>query len=126
MPPRKTDTEPSLRRALRDVPSEYLFCRDLRHAWEVEADYHVSTVATKYEVIRVLRCSRCGCLRQDAFQPSRGEGLVRVACRYSYPADYLLTGKNVPRGNKPVSVIRAEQYRRVLTSLATEKNGEER
>ena len=48
---------------LRELPDEYLACRDLRHAWE-ELGYFRERGGGG-AIIRKLQCLRCGTLRRD-------------------------------------------------------------
>lgn len=108
----------SLAEALQELPDKWLACRDMRHAWLVEEDFHV-TVATgrrPQEIKRLLVCMRCAVEREETYHPVQGNGLERVHSHYRYPSGYQLKG--VPRGNKPSWMVQQEQYRRSMTKMA--------
>lgn len=100
--------------ALMTLPDNYLMCRDVKHAWDVTDELHVTkNVGSKIkEVARLLTCLRCGMTRKDVFLPT-AHGLEKVGMSYpDKPEGYGITG--VPRGNKPSLLVQAEQYRRVV------------
>lgn len=107
---------------VQDLPDNWLMCRDIRHAWEVTEDFHVtkSKGSTVQEIRRVLTCPRCTAQRVERHHVTKW-GLEKVAQHYVYPEDengqkYQLHG--VPRGVKPSFIIQGEQYRRVMEKLA--------
>lgn len=68
-----------------DIPSEYLICRDLGHAWAP----HDVKISRKYgEIHRVLKCRQCPTQRTQVL--SIDGGLKRN--KYDYPEHYTLRG----------------------------------
>lgn len=108
----------NLANALTQLPDAWVMCRDMRHAWEVLVDFHVtaSKGRTPHEVRRELICARCKTVRKEAYHPTRYHGLEKVSQHYAYPEDYQITG--VPRGVKPSWIIQQEQYRRAMERIS--------
>lgn len=104
--------------ALHELPDTWLMCRDVRHAWSVENDFHVTsqTPKTIQEIRRSLVCLRCGVLRNEVYIPTRFGGLEKTHSSYVYPQGYQIRG--VPRGVKPQALVQSEQYRRTLSKVA--------
>lgn len=111
----------ALSNALMDLPDEWVICRDMRHAWEVENDFHVTAGNKRMirEVQRILSCLRCRTERTETYHLATNGGLEKVHQRYTYPDHYQLKG--VPRGNKPSSIIQAEQFRRAMDRVTSAK-----
>lgn len=107
----------SLRDQLRKKPTHFIQCRDMRHAWSVEVDYHVLNVEEVGEkhlyIGRTLKCMRCETLRVEEYV-NRREGLEKLGQTYKYPSDYELVA--VPRGVKPHWAIHSELFRRAMAS----------
>lgn len=112
----KRDSE-ALAEALMDLPENWLMCRDMRHAWQIQEDFHVekNKGKTAQTVKRTLTCLRCSTLRTEHYLMER-LGLNKVAQNYTYPEDYQMKG--IPRGNKPSSIIQGEQFRRTMEKVA--------
>ena len=106
-----------LANALQDLEDNWLMCRDMRHAWEIEVDFHVATqIGTKVKHLRrTLVCLRCGTERNERYIMTRS-GVEKETQSYSYPDGYQLEG--IPRGVKPSSIVQAEQYRRAMEKVA--------
>lgn len=105
-----------LANALMELPDEWVMCRDMRHAWGVKENFHVTQGGKRLqEIERVLICSRCETLRVETYNLTRS-GMEKVRQHYEYPDHYQIKG--VPRGNKPQSMVQAEQYRRVMEAIA--------
>lgn len=103
--------------ALTTLPDNWIMCRDMRHAWEVDEDFHVTkgqglNIAS---VRRTLVCVRCETLRVEKYHSLKW-GLEKVAQHYVYPDNYQIHG--VPRGVKPSFIIQGEQYRRAMSRIA--------
>ena len=100
---------------LAKLPDTYVDCRDMRHAWRVQNDFHVvkqTQVGRKVtHVGRNLRCRRCPTIRNEVYL-IRANGLEKISQSYSYPEDYMLPG--VPRGVKPSWIVQQEQFRRAM------------
>lgn len=108
---------------VQELPENWLMCRDVRHAWEVTTDYHVTKQkGTKVqEIRRTLTCLRCQCERHERYHITTW-GLDKVGQVYKHPEGYVIHG--VPRGVKPSYIIQGEHYRRVMEKLAeAQKSG---
>jgi hypothetical protein len=106
-----------LANALMDLPDDWVMCRDMRHAWHVMEDFHVSKNRghSIQELNRTLICMRCTTLRIEVYHSGRF-GLDKVRQHYTYPDNYQIKG--VPRGVKPQSIVQNEQYRRAMERAA--------
>lgn len=115
----------ALSEGLQRLPDNWIMCRDMRHAWSVEENFHVEpsqSVGRKLQAVRrVLVCMRCETRRVEHYLAGR-YGLDKDSQHYIYPADYQLPG--VPRGVKPASIVQQEQYRRVMEAAANAAAGE--
>jgi hypothetical protein len=110
-----------VRDAIQHLPTAWVICRDLRHAWTVSEDFHVSMVrpdGSPGEAKRTLLCARCGSRRQEVYTVSIRWGLTKETQWYEYTEGYQLKG--VPRGVKPAEILRQEQYRRALGEMGVE------
>lgn len=109
-----------LAQALTGLSDNWIACRDMMHAWEVQEDFHVvppaNSVRNQLEIARVLVCARCETQRKEVFIQERF-GLSKIAQSYAYPENYQIPG--VPRGVKPKAIVQAEQYRRAMEKIAT-------
>lgn len=103
--------------ALHDLPDNYLMCRDMRHAWELQHDFFAegNRAGVKGEIKRILVCLRCGMERVERYSQTRW-GLDKVGQTYHYPEAYQIHG--LPRGVKPSSIVQGEQYRRAMEKVA--------
>ena len=81
---------PNKPKGLRDLPDEFLACRDLRHAWE-ELGYfrEQGSGRGRGPIIRKLRCLRCGTLRRDILSSSFADKTTHY---YGHPDGYRLEG----------------------------------
>jgi len=106
-----------LAHALMELPEEWVICRDMRHAWNVLNDFHVTKSDKRYsqEIRRELVCMRCATVRNETYHHGRF-GLEKVSQNYGYPEHYQIKG--VPRGVKPQSIVQEEQYRRAMERIA--------
>lgn len=98
---------------LRDLPDEYLACRDLRHAWE-ELGYYRER-GTSGAIIRKLQCLRCGTLRRDTLSNSYSEKTTHY---YGHPEGYRIDGM----GRAGMDEVRKEVVKRhqVITLSAAD------
>jgi hypothetical protein len=114
-----TDAElaENLAHKVQNLPDNWLMCRDVRHAWDVTEDFHVTKhkASKVQEIRRVLVCLRCKCERHERYAVTKW-GLDKVGQTYKHPDGYVIHG--VPRGVKPSFIIQGEQYRRVMEKLA--------
>lgn len=103
--------------ALMDLPEEWVICRDVRHAWDVQQDFHVTHRQGRkvLQIGRVLICMRCKTLRVETYVHT-ADGLDKTGQGYRYPEHYQIKG--VPRGVKPQWIIHEEQYRRAMEKIA--------
>lgn len=108
-----------LAKNLKDLPDKWVVCRDVRHAWAVENDFHVIPQVTEgrklKHIARDLVCMRCTTIRHETYIQSK-TGLEKVGQSYSYPEGYQIPG--VPRGVKPSHIVQAEQFRRAMQKVA--------
>lgn len=104
--------------ALVDLPDNFVVCRDMRHSWEIDRDFHVLSTTTSgvHEISRVLKCARCETRRQERYVAKNGIGLDKVRQSYQYAEGYQIPG--VPRGAKPSAIVQQEQYRRAMERQA--------
>lgn len=125
-PYQKKKARDILTRRLQEMPDNWVNCRDMRHAWAVENDFHVVTQAQEkgrrtMHVGRDLICMRCPTVRHEVYIATR-HGLEKISQSYSYPEGYCIPG--VPRGVKPQAIIQQEQYRRAMEKVAGAARGE--
>lgn len=122
--PEHKDEIDRLTRQVRGLPDEWLACRDMRHAWVVENDYHViSRTPNRPSLMvvgRVLVCMRCDTRRHEKYMPSTWYGLEKTSTRYEYPRGYQLHGV-VPEVS-PQSIVQREQYTRALHKITAKQN----
>lgn len=117
-----TAVPPTLKRATRTMtlglerlPDKFLICRDVLHAWAVEADFHVETdyveggKSKAIPLVRVLVCMRCETKRKDHYLMGR-YGLEKLGKTYDYPTGYQIPGttREVAKGK----LVLQEQFRR--------------
>jgi hypothetical protein len=108
-----------LQNRLQNLPDNWVQCRDMKHAWTVDDNFHVTRFGLRNkiaEIKRILVCLRCGTKRHETYVPTGWGGLEKVRSYYQYPEEYQIRG--VPRGVKPQQIIQQEQWRRVQTALA--------
>lgn len=118
----------NLATSLKTLPDQFIVCRDVRHAWAVLTDYHVTP--SQHEggrkvmlILRVLVCMRCDTQRHEFYAMGRGyDGLEKTHQHYVYPEAYQIPG--VPRGVKPSNIIQQESYRRAMEKVAHALPGE--
>ncbi len=98
-----------LRKSLKSVHKDHLWCRDLGHHWEWMTDFTPRRSAGSRQatsVTRVVICLRCGTMRHDEYSlPSFAvlKSTYRIAC------DYPVADVD---GSVPVAQVRAEILRR--------------
>lgn len=107
----------ALANALMQLPENWLMCRDMRHAWTVMNDFHVTDRKGRLasEIRRDLRCLRCETVRREVYHQT-ANGLEKAHQMYGYPEHYQMKG--VPRGNKPQALVQEEQFRRTMEKVA--------
>lgn len=112
-----------LANALQRLPDTWIECRDMRHAWTVMNDFHVTAGQGRRaaEIRRELSCLRCETVRREVYHQTRF-GLEKVGQTYGYVDGYEMKG--VPRGVKPQAIIHDEMYRRAMDKIAkSQKKG---
>jgi hypothetical protein len=99
-----------------DVPEQFLWCRDVMHSWDAY-DFKVNRnkVTRRNEMNQVLRCARCGTLKNRIMTTS-GE-LLRNS--YTYPDGYLLKDHG-PVTPADRAMIRKINYQKFLNQGAEE------
>ena len=115
---------------LKGLPSNYVQCRGMLHAWEVLNDFRMTGVATQRGprfLRRDLTCMRgCGTVRHDTFllRFVAGEPMIseKLHASYTYPEDYQIPG--IPRGVKRHVIVYQEQFRRVMEAAGGAMPGE--
>lgn len=112
-------------KALTTLPEEFLDCRDMRHSWKRKQDYRPREQAEGGRrsrlsplLYRLLVCTRCGCEREDVIYSRTFE---RLSTSYKYPEHYQMRG--VGAGTKPVTALRAEQWRRAQARMKADQEG---
>lgn len=104
------------RDGLRDLPDNWVLCRDMRHAWEILNDFHVvATPGGSSDIRRELVCVRCETVRRESFENNL-YGLNKTSVAYIYPEKYMIHG--VPRAVPLQAAVRQEQYRRAMERIA--------
>lgn len=110
---------------LKKLPDNFVMCRDVRHAWMVESDFHVEPSQVEGRKIqslkRVLICGRCETRRHERYISAK-YGLDKIGQWYENPEGYQIPG--VPRGVKPSHIVQQEMYRRALEKAAHAARGE--
>lgn len=106
----------NLSRALEKLPSNWVACRDMRHAWSVELDFYVTGSGM---IQRELVCMRCETHRVEFYIKTKF-GLNKLSQNYLYPDGYQIKG--VPRGVKPREMLQQEQYRRAMERVVEDEN----
>jgi hypothetical protein len=96
-------------------------CRDFRHAWAVENDYHVykqyqERGRRSMYVARDLVCMRCTTMRHEVYLATKTRGLERVSTSYSYPAGYQVQG--IPAGTTAQNILAQIRYREAMETVA--------
>lgn len=114
--------------SLKTLSDPFLVCRDVRHAWVVENNFHVTPSQQEGGRVRIthiardLACMRCNTWRHEHYVMTKHDGLEKVGQSYEYPEAYQIPG--VPRGVKPSTIISQEVYRRALEEAAHAQPGE--
>jgi hypothetical protein len=105
---------------LRNLPDEYLACRDLRHAWDELGYYRErGTGGAGGPIIRKLQCLRCGTLRRDTLSNSYSEKTTHY---YGHPDGYRIEGM----GRAAMDEVRKEVVKRhQVTTLSYDELWEE-
>lgn len=115
---------------LKQLPENFLDCRDLKHSWQKQANYRpreqhmepgTGQVKTRVSPLlyRNLVCTRCGTGRTDVIYARTYE---RLSVSYTYPENYQMPG--VPRGVKSSTILRQESVRRAMEEVANAQPGE--
>lgn len=100
----------------------YSECRDMRHAWAIENDYHVykqyqeAKGSRSMYVARDLVCMRCTTIRHEIYLATKTRGLERVSTSYAYPAGFLMDG--IPSGASSQSILAQIRYREAMEAVA--------
>lgn len=111
----------SITNQLLDMSENLLACRDMRHAWAVESDFHVHRASRGriQEVRRILACMRCAAVeRIETYGPARHGGLEKLRQHYKYDPEKHYIIKGVPQGTKPTEIARSIMFERVMARLA--------
>lgn len=121
-----TEAANTLAVALKSKPDEWVMCRDMRHAWEIQHNFYalpIESIGRRIAHIgRTLQCGRCKTLRKETYiVPRSGARIERIGMSYEYPDSYQIPG--VPRGAKPASIIQQEMYRRAMEQVAKAEAG---
>ena len=105
--PRKQDIQ-YFDEHVKELPTKFLECRDMRHAWKVQSGFRaVGEVKSGVKFVqRTLECQRCKTERVDVLSVRTFD---RVSTQYRYPTGYTIPGNTA--GNRGQS-IRAEVYAR--------------
>lgn len=123
-PRTKAQVHSDYKKALTVLPENWIMCRDVRHAWDVLNDFHVTPVeGTKtLHFGRDLLCDRCGSQRKELYVMRKGTGLEKVAQDYVYPEGYQMTGLERPESR--TLILQMEQYRRAMARSAAAEPGQ--
>lgn len=108
--------------ALHQLPEEFLACRDLRHAWKVQDNFHDGN--TEGTTMRVLKCVSCETVRTDVYSVLKRPGMVprmeKVSSAYTYPKGYQMRQPSGVRDLAISQLVKYETFLRVLN--ATKKS----
>ena len=112
---RNVEGPPPIEDQIEHLTDNMLMCRDLRHAWGVEAGYHKVEVeggirGAKY-LERRLACLRCDTLRVELVR-IHSSWIERISTYYVYPEGYHLKGAK--RGDNVQGMVRWVQMRRSM------------
>lgn len=123
-PKSKGQVTKDYKKALTVLPENWVMCRDVRHAWSVLNDFHVTPVEGSKSVHfgRDLLCERCGTQRKEIYLMRRATGLDKVAQDYVYPEGYQMTG--LERPEERTAILQFEQYRRAMARSADAEPGQ--
>lgn len=122
----RTAAEKRVAAELKELPEQFLICRDLRHSWEVAMPFTDVTVdGLDNAVERTLRCARCGTRRTDLYIKKQRTStsvrrLVRVRSTYAYPKHYQMRMYDSPPNLRVGQLVRYETFRRALNAVAVE------
>jgi hypothetical protein len=106
-----------LQKTLKDVPEEFLECRDLRHKWSVVDDFHVVEEAAEGRYVqRRMHCIRCTTIKTEKYLLKMDRwGITRlesIGTGYAYPEHYAIP--EMARADRAREILRGEQFRRSL------------
>lgn len=103
---------------VRNLDTDFLECRNLRHAWKLRyfgkvsgAPEEIQTTFSPNVIVRQAVCTRCECLKETFY--SSPDAHLRSApfwpfySRYRHPRDYLWRGKE--KAERPTSAHFAEE-----------------
>ena len=108
---------------LAELSEKFLFCRDLRHRWYVESNFHdagmeIEGNGVTQTVERVIACSNCGTRRTAISlvveRPNLAPRMEKWSSSYKYPKGYLMHRGQIPRDIGVSQLVRYEILRRVL------------
>lgn len=119
--------ERQLTQRLQETGDNRLMCRGMRHAWDLEQDFHVHPVkGTKtIHLRRTFSCMRdCGVRIVETFILTRNQGIERISRNTDYTGAVGYQFPGVPRGVKPLHIIQQEQYRRAMEKVANAQRGQ--
>lgn len=111
---KKAKSDPTVEDQIAEFSDTILACRDVRHAWAVDAPYYKVPMqgARKGQIFakRIIACMRCDTQRVEIYRIKK-HNVERVSVFYKHPEGYSLHG--VKRGTNTVSMVRREQIRRL-------------
>ena len=112
---------------LSNLSDKFLFCRDLRHNWHVESNFHdagfeVEGDGVTQAVERISVCRNCGTRRTDVSvvveRPNLAPRMEKLSTAYKYPKGYLMHRGQIPRDIGVSQLVRYETLRRVLAETS--------
>ena len=110
---------------LSQLSERFLTCRDLRHSWHVESNFHdagfeIEGNNVTQAVERIIVCRNCGTRRTDISavvqKPHSVPRIEKVSTTYKYPKGYLMSRGQIPRDIGVSQLVRYETLRRVLAA----------
>lgn len=107
------EREARLREAISDLSADHLTCRDLGHAWRIDA-YRSHNDAGEKTFVRTLICRVCKTIREEQVATD-GELLKR---RYSYRSGYQFPKGVAGHGGLPKFHFRSEWLKRLTKDEA--------
>jgi hypothetical protein len=89
-----------------DIPAEYVWCKDMRHAWDPDSQVSREVYnrrIERWEIKRTVRCINCSTHKTQVL--TKSHQLLRTD--YDYPEDYRVPGTGFRMTARDRALIRA-------------------